>query len=170
MPPPLTKLTKLAYVKANVVSLQGDGMTKQLRTDIAIDATPRRVWEVLTDFSAYPDWNPFIRRIAGPATEGSRLEVDLQPPGGRGITIRPTVKSAKPERELRWLGHLGVPGLFDGEHAFRLETLGDGRTRLVHEETFGGLLAPIVLNRIGEQTRQGFVAMNEALKSRAERG
>jgi hypothetical protein len=145
-------------------------MTKPLRTDITIDATPQRVWDVLTDFSAYPDWNPFIRRIAGAATEGTRLEVELHPPGGRGITIRPTVKAAKPERELRWLGHLGIPGLFDGEHAFRLEAIGDGRTRLVHEETFGGLLAPVVLNRVGEQTRQGFVAMNEALKTRAERG
>lgn len=128
-------------------------MTRHLRTDFTIDATPQQVSEVLTDFSAYPDWNPFIRRIAGTLQEASRLEVELHPPGGRGITIRPTVKAVKPGCELRWLGHLGIPGLFDGEHAFRLEPIGDERTRLVHEETCRGLLAPVVLNRVGEQTR-----------------
>lgn len=144
-------------------------MARQIRTEIIIDAPPRRVWDVLTDFSAYPDWNPFIRRIAGEVKEGARLEVELRPPGSRATTIRPTVKAAATERELRWLGSLGVPGLFDGEHAFHLEPIGGQRTRLVHEETFSGLLAPAVLRLIGAQTRQGFMAMNEALKNRAER-
>jgi uncharacterized protein YndB with AHSA1/START domain len=29
-------------------------MGKQLHTTIEIDATPARVWQVLTDFAAYP--------------------------------------------------------------------------------------------------------------------
>ncbi|MBI2494818.1 MAG: SRPBCC domain-containing protein [Candidatus Rokubacteria bacterium] len=85
--------------------------------------------EVLTDFPAYPAWNPFIRRIAGAARPGARLAVHIQPAGGRGMTFRPTVLVAEPDRELRWRGRLLVPGLLDGEHAFVIEPRGDGGVR-----------------------------------------
>ena len=40
-------------------------MSTPLSSEIEIDASPDRVWSVLTDFAAYPDWNPFIRRLDG---------------------------------------------------------------------------------------------------------
>ena len=84
------------------------------------------------------------------------------------MSMRPTVLAAAPSRELRWLGHLGVPGLFDGEHRFRIEPLGTDRVRFIQEERFSGLLAPLVLRFVERSTRQGFEAMNQALKARAE--
>jgi hypothetical protein len=143
-------------------------MSTQLHTEIAIEATPQRVWEILTDFAAYPNWNPFIPRISGPGTVGSRLDVQLRPPGGRVMRMRPTVLAATPSRELRWLGKLGVSGLFDGEHRFRIEPQGTDRVRFVQEERFTGLLAPLIMRFIARATRQGFEAMNQALKARAE--
>jgi hypothetical protein len=58
----------------------------KLHTAIDIDATPERVWEVLTDFAAYPQWNPFME-ITGTPRVGERLKVRLQPSGGRGMTF-----------------------------------------------------------------------------------
>ena len=143
-------------------------MASRLHSETAIQASPERVWEVLTDFRAYPEWNPFIPRITGALEAGSRLDVQLQPPGGRGVRMRPTVQAAEPPRELRWLGHLGIPGLFDGEHRFRIEAAGTDRVRFIQEERFTGLLAPLVLRFVERGTRQGFEAMNQALKARAE--
>ena len=143
-------------------------MSPQLHTEIAIEATPDRVWEILTDFAAYPSWNAFIPCISGPGTVGSRLDLQMRPPGGRGMQLRPTLLAAAPSQELRWLGQLGVPGLFDGEHRFRIEPLGTNRVRFVQEERFTGLLAPLVLRFIESGTRRGFEAMNQALKVRAE--
>jgi uncharacterized membrane protein len=40
-------------------------MSGSLRSQIAIGAPSARVWAVLTDFAAYPAWNPFIRAISG---------------------------------------------------------------------------------------------------------
>ena len=56
---------------------------RELRSEIEIDAPPERVWAVVTDFAAYPEWNPFIRRISGELREGARLEVRIAPPGAR---------------------------------------------------------------------------------------
>ena len=144
-------------------------MSSQLHTEIGIEATPQRVWEILTDFAAYPAWNPFIPHISGSTMVGSSLDVQLQPPGGRGMRMRPIVLAATPSQELRWLGHLGVPGLFDGDHRFRIEASGTDRVRFVQEERFTGLLAPLVMRFIERGTRQGFETMNQALKARAER-
>lgn len=143
-------------------------MSRQIQTEIEIQATPDQVWEVLTDFAAYPEWNPFIQRISGNVAVGAKLDAFLQPPGNRGMRFRPTVLAATPAQELRWLGHLGVSGIFDGEHIFRIEPLGADRVRFVQEERFAGILAPLLLRFIEGSTREGFAAMNEALKARVD--
>jgi hypothetical protein len=140
---------------------------KELRKEIAIAAPPERVWEVLTDFESYPSWNPFIQSIAGRPAEGEKLEARIAPPGGRAMRFRPTVLKAEPPRELRWLGHFVFGGIFDGEHIFQIEPSGDGGSRFVQRERFGGVLVPLFGAMLGK-TEQGFVAMNEALKQRAE--
>jgi hypothetical protein len=141
---------------------------KTVRTQIVIDAPAERVWNTLANLAAYPDWNPFISRVTGRLLPGARLQVTLDPPGGRRMTFRPRVLAVMPRRELRWRGRLLVPGLFDGEHRFAIEPLGAGRVRFVHEERFTGLLVPLFARGLDQHTRPGFDAMNAALKARAE--
>lgn len=140
---------------------------RELRSEIEIDAPPERVWQVLIDFGAYPQWNPFIRSIEGEPRVGSRLKVRIEPPGARGMTFRPTVRVAEPARELRWLGRLFVPGLVDGEHRLALEPLEGGRSRFVQSERFSGLLVGLITGTLAA-TERGFEQMNQALKTRAE--
>lgn len=47
---------------------------KQLYTEITIKATPEKVWAVLTDFSAYPSWNPFVKSIKGTPVVGRPID------------------------------------------------------------------------------------------------
>ena len=141
---------------------------KELHSEIEIDAPAERVWRLITDFPSYPRWNPFIRRISGEPTTGERLEVRIEPPGGRGMTFRPTVLKAEPNRELRWLGHLLVPHLFDGEHSLTIQPLEEHRVRFVQREVFRGLLVPLFARSLDNNTKRGFEEMNHALKERAE--
>ena len=99
-------------------------MTKNLASTIGIDASPERVWQVLTDFAAYPEWNPFIVRAEGRPEEGVRLTVRMQPVGARAVTLVPTVLEAVEARRLRWSGSLWIPGIFDAEHVFSLDPPG----------------------------------------------
>jgi hypothetical protein len=141
---------------------------KKLHSEIEIDAPAEHVWHLLTDFASYPQWNPFIRRISGEPTRGERLEARIEPPGGQGMTFKPKVLNAEPNRELRWLGHLLVPGLFDGEHSFTIQPLEENRVRFVQREAFKGLLVPLFARSLETNTQRGFEEMNRALKERAE--
>ncbi|MEM1219606.1 MAG: SRPBCC domain-containing protein [Bacteroidota bacterium] len=141
---------------------------RHLETEITIDAPIQPVWKVLTDLEQYPKWNPFIQRSSGVLSVGERIKNEMHLPGQKPQTFRPKLLVVDHSKELRWLGSLGIPGLFDGEHYFRLEATGKQQTRLIHGEHFRGLLVGLIMRQIGEATKAGFVAMNEALKHRAE--
>ncbi len=139
----------------------------EITTSIEIDAPAETVWAVLTDFDRYDEWNPYTR-IEGDPIEGTILRVAPGPDAGRMPTFRPRVLSVIPNQELRWLGHLYVRGLFDGEHRFRIESLDGDRSRLIQDETFSGILVGPINRRYGEGTEQNFHGVNAALKERAE--
>ena len=142
---------------------------REIRKEIEINASAERVWQILTDFASFPQWNPFIREISGKLKVGGKLEVYLQPSDQRGARFRPVVLSAEPPQELRWLGRLwSIPKLFDGEHSLMIERLDANRVRFVQQEVFSGVLVPL-LARALSATERSFGEMNEALKAHAER-
>jgi len=140
----------------------------QLDTFVDIAAPARRVWAILTDFPAYPQWNPFIVAIEGKVRAGATLTVRLALPGKPVMTFRPRLKVVAAPRELRWVGQVVVPGLLDGEHGFEIEAPAPDRCRLRHVEDFSGVLVPLFIPALQQATRAGFEAMNQALKGRAE--
>ena len=140
---------------------------REIRTQIEIAAPAQTVWSVLTDFAAFAEWNPFIVRAEGQLVTGNRLAVTLRPPGHRATRFRPTVLSVEPGRAFRWLGHLGLPGIFDGRHIHEIEVLGPERVRYIQREEFTGALVPLLGSMLRDAER-GFGAMNAALKERAE--
>jgi hypothetical protein len=142
-------------------------MALHLKTSIEIEAAPGDVWAVLSALSAYPGWNPFIREASGKLAAGERLDVTMQPEGGRAMRFRPTVLKAEPGHELRWRGRLVAPGVFDGEHLFAIEPT-PGGSRLLHEERFTGVLVPLLAKGLRTRTLPAFEQMNRAVKERAE--
>ena len=141
---------------------------KELFTEIEINASSDKVWEVLTDFESYPEWNPFVRELKGDVQVGKRIETVLQPPNQKGMTFRPRVIKLVPRREFRWHGILGFRGLFDGEHIFELHPSEPRKVRFVQREVYKGILAPMILKNIAVNTQAGFEQMNRALKERCE--
>jgi hypothetical protein len=142
----------------------------EVRTAIEIEATPERVWSILLDFPSHSAWNPFVRSIKGIAKVGDRVTISVQPQGGRRMTFSPTVLTVIPNRELRWRGHFLLPGIFDGEHYFQIDPLAPARVSFIHGEKFSGILVAFAKSSLEGGTKAGFVAMNQALKTRAEGG
>ena len=142
---------------------------KEIRTEILIHASPQKVWSILTRFSDYPQWNPFIKTLTGTPVVGQQIKARIEPPGAKGMTFTPTVLAFTPDREFRWKGKLLVSGLFDGEHIFELIDNGDGTTTFIQREQFTGILVPLFKQMLDVNTFNGFQLMNQKLKELAER-
>jgi hypothetical protein len=143
-------------------------MAKELKTEILIQASPAKVWAILTDFENYQNWNPFIKSIKGEAKVGHKITARIEPPEAKGMTFTPTVLSFEPNKEFIWLGHLFFAGLFDGKHKFELIDNGNGTTTFRHGEIFQGILVPLFAKMLDNNTKRGFEAMNKKLKELAE--
>lgn len=141
----------------------------EIITEVVIDAPPEAVWAVMVDFDHVADWNPLIRSLEGKPEPGQTITVAIALPGEKPVTIRPVVVEFEPGRILSWRGVLLSPFLFAGEHAFRLQAEGEGRTRFSHSERFTGLLVGPLVGNILNKAAEGYAAMNRALKARVER-
>ncbi|MBW8364033.1 MAG: SRPBCC domain-containing protein [Rhizobium sp.] len=139
-----------------------------VRTEIEINSSSERVWSILTNFPDYGSWNPFVTSISGRAHAGERLTISISHRAGKRIVFRPKVLVAIPESELRWMGRVLVPGIFDGEHYFRVVPIGSNRVLFIHGEIFSGLLAGVMKSSLSRELKLGFGSMNHALKARAE--
>lgn len=172
------RLRRLYYVLLGVVIVvalvlgvaQATGWPRMtLTSEVVIFAPPARVWGVLSDFSAYPEWNAFIPQAAGTLEKGARLTVRIAPPGGVPMTLSPKIILLEPGSRLTWRGRLFAPGVFDGEHDFALAARDSYVTRFTQSETFKGILVPLLAAALNRNVHAGFEQMNEALKRRAER-
>jgi len=140
----------------------------QIKTEIIINASQEKVWQVLTNLEEYSRWNPFIVRSIGSIAEGNTLTNTLKS-GTGNMTFRPRVLKVEATTYFDWLGRLWVKGLFDGHHYFELKALGPDQVKLIHGEKFSGIFSGVIFRKIGEETRQNFEKMNAALKKEAEK-
>lgn len=147
-------------------------MAHAIRTECVIPAPPAKVWAVLSDFAAWPHWNPLNLSAVGELKPGAKVAMvfrDLPNPKP-GAVIRQTVTlvAVAPERELAWAGH--APLLFKGRHGFLLTPHGrngDGGTHVLHTEDLSGLLpATWSAEKIARDFVPAYEAVNVALAAR----
>jgi hypothetical protein len=162
----------------------------EIVTHIDLQAPASRVWAALTDFASYQIWNPVIESVDGKAAEGARLRMKLrqealrQPVGSaagalkgyafrawcalNGMRIAVRVTKLLPERELRWVGSLPLPRMFQGEHYFQVAERRDGGVRFTQGEHYAGLLEPAFRDVMEAVNRHAMNAVNQALKDYLE--
>ncbi len=147
--------------------------TTEVRTNIQISAPKKIVWDILTNFDSYPQWNPYhvkaLRLTEDSIPHSPKLDDELQvfihKPNGKKLDLEVSILKLIEQKELYWGG--GIPLIFKGEHRFILHSEGKCATRLHHDEDFWGLALPLI--PLGpEFIEQGYQEMNEALKKRAE--
>lgn len=142
-------------------------MARVIEKAVDIDADARDVWAILADLGRFAEWNPFMTAASGELKVGARPKITMTLPEAKPMTFSPTVLEAEEGRKVRWLGKVGVRGLFDGEHTLSIEPRPGGGSRFVNHERFGGILVPF-MGRTLKKADKAFDDMNQALKARAE--
>ena len=129
----------------------------------AIQATPERVWSILTDAGAWPAWDSGVTKVDGRLALGENLTVAVEANPGRPFPVK-VVELSAPERMV-FLG--GMPaGLFTGRRTYSLVPEGDG-TRFTMREEYTGPLAGMMFKSIPD-LGPSFRRFAEGLKQRAE--
>jgi len=136
---------------------------KEIKTSIDISASPETVWNVLTNFSEYENWNPFLKSVEGDFYVGNKVKINAG-----GMKFKPKVLVYNRNQEIRWIGNFLVKGLFDGEHSFVIIDNGDGTSTFKQEEKFSGILVGLFKKKLDSETKPGFEEMNKKLKELSE--
>ncbi len=140
---------------------------KENRNEIEIQSTPERVWEVLTDFDKYPEWNPLLCRAEGKLIVGEIVNLAARSASSE-MKLLCSVTTVEPNRQFSWKFHVILPFLFRGEHIFKIEPINERKVRFVDREIFHGLLVPFQAKNLETNAKPAMVAMGEALKERVE--
>ena len=128
-----------------------------------IQATPERVWPLLTDAAAWPAWDSGVAKVDGRVALGEKIAVTVAANPGRAFPVK-VVQLSAPERMV-FLG--GMPlGLFTGRRTYTLVPEGTG-TRFTMREEYTGPLAGMMFRSIPD-LGPSFRQFAEGLKHRAE--
>jgi hypothetical protein len=132
------------------------------KREIDIAAAPEVVWEVLTRFEQWPQWNPDVKSMSfdGTLAPGSEFRWKAGPG-----TIVSTLERVEPPRAVSWRGRtMSIKAM----HHWRLEPR-DGGTRVETEESFSGLLARLFRGQLQKTLDSSLDEGLEHLKREAER-
>ena len=128
-----------------------------------IDASPDRVWGLLTDASSYGKWNRAVVSIAGKIAAGETVSLVSIANPKRTFRLHVTEMSA-PNRMV-WRD--GMPlGLFTGERTYVVEPR-EGVTHFEMAEEYTGLLSGLFTKAIPDLT-ESFNLFADGLKTAAE--
>ncbi len=131
-----------------------------------IEAPKDVVWNVITDFSSYSEWNPFVTACAANLTVGAPIVMTVQLRDRLRKQVEFVSEVVAGERFEYRMKPVG-PLLF----SYRQHDIAAiGETRTLYRSTFAlqGWISPVVGLALGGALRDGFQGMTESLVSRAE--
>ncbi|MFY8000653.1 MAG: SRPBCC family protein [Candidatus Kapaibacteriota bacterium] len=141
----------------------------EIRKDVEINASPAKVWRAVVEFEKYKEWNSQLQYLGGEVKPQGLLHLKLSVKGTDPYEFKPIVSYWEENKRFAWLAATGLPRVFDGEHFFELQDLGNGKTMVVNREEYRGVLSLIIRNLpMMNNAPEGFELMNTELKRYCE--
>ncbi|MCP3142457.1 SRPBCC domain-containing protein [Pyxidicoccus xibeiensis] len=137
---------------------------KSFSTRTTIQATPERIWRLLTDAPAYPAWNPTVEWVDGRIAKGERIKVHAKVSPGRAFPVK--VSEFVTNTRMVWSSRMPL-GLFKGARTFTLTKVPGDAVEFSMSEVFTGPLAGLIGKSIPD-LQPSFDAFAQALKAKAE--
>lgn len=143
-------------------------MTVKIEERIGVQASPERVWEVLSDLKGWKAWNPLNPKVEGRLAIGSELTVEQRWPGQGVDVVKARVLDWIPLEQIHWRTSMARGWVWTVRY-FEIEALGPNNCVFSVGELFGGFLGGFVAKRMRPSIRQGFKGLCEALRVEAEK-
>lgn len=143
---------------------------KQVKTELILNAPPDRIWNLLYDFSLYPEWNPLIVSAVGTRAAGCPLDLVVRLPGIDPFRLRSSLISIEPSTQLGWRWALSSKLLVAWTFQVRLEQVSSDRVLIAQSSEFTGLFAPLFCFALNRSFAAGMHELNQALTRWGEKG
>lgn len=141
----------------------------EIRDEIEINAPMAKVWRVIIDFENYKSWNTQLTYLGGEVKPNGKLHLKLAAEGSAPYEFKPDISYWEEQKRFAWIAKTGFSRLFDGEHFFELQDLGNGKTLLINREEYRGLLSLLFKQLpMMKSAPAGFRKMNLELKGYVE--
>ncbi|RMI33341.1 SRPBCC domain-containing protein [Nocardia stercoris] len=135
---------------------------------VHIDAPAQTVWDVLTDFAAYAEWNPFCLSCEATLAPGAPIDMTVKLIAGREVRQREWIHTVNPGTGFGYSMKPYPAGALRSLRTHTITPQGDGSCRYDSHFEIDGWLRPVVTSIMGPALRSGFAAMTAAVKDRAE--
>ena len=137
---------------------------KYFEASSKINASPQKVWQVLTDGERFPTWDSGIERFEGKIAPGATVKLYVKVNPGRAFPLKVTELTAN--RRMVFSG--GMPlGLFKGVRTYTLGPDAAGGTDFHMREEYTGPLLGMMWKSIPD-LRPSFQQFADGLKKKAE--
>ena len=136
---------------------------------VEIDAPASLVWEVLTDYGRYAEWNTFCPGIETTGELGDLVRMQVRIPGtDQTIPVNEYLVACERERLLSWEQRPTDGNKDTARRDQYVEAVGPQRSRYFTTDLFLGLNADTIMREHGAWVKQGFDQVARDLKARAE--
>jgi len=144
-------------------------MAITIQHSIEINASPQKVWQVITDLDSFPVWSGFkgtlnCRRL----TRGARIIVKARPRPGKLKITWYTVSEYEPEQRLGWRALYLPFGLLSGHRVFELKRLAADRTLVTTAESYYGWGLGLMKRKLEADGPAGYIKLLNSLKQYCE--
>ena len=138
----------------------------EIRTEIEIESSPEKIWNMLIDFKQYPTWHTYLVEVKGNAVEKTKIKCTALNSDSSTTKFSAFIQEVIPNKKLSWGGSVGF--VFKANHYFILEEIDSNKVRFIQGEYWKGLFGKSYGKKIFEETYQKFVVMNQQLKRLVE--
>ncbi len=135
---------------------------RETRVGVNIAAPPEAVWAVLTEASAYPEWNSTIVSLDGTIAKGEQIELKVKLDPKRTFKLEVSTFDA-PQRMVWEDGN----AMFRGVRTFTLTAREDGTTDVTMAEVMTGAMMGMIAKKLPD-FRPDFDTFMADLKAEAE--
>ena len=142
-------------------------MQRAVEHRTGVKAPAELVWEILSDFTTWKDWNPVHPRMEGEMRIGTTLTVDLVHGEGQITTIQPIVQDWVPYEQLHWRTKR-LRGFVTAIRYLEIESMGPENSTFSNGELFMGPLVRWVSRDERRALRAAYTRMGEAVRDHAE--
>ncbi len=130
---------------------------------INIQATPSRVWSIMTNAADFPRWNSTVKSVEGKIAAGEKIKLSVKIAPDRVFNL--AITEFVPEKRMVWSDGNAI---FKGVRTYTIAPKGDGSSDFSMAELYTGLMLPMIAGSLPNFIPE-FEKYAAALKREAER-